>query len=115
MGTYISSDEAADPMSMGSYISTKEAADPMSMGSYISTKEAANPMSMGSCISTKEAVKVSWAEKDKKEARRGKSRANCSGTAQAALTNEETDELNVIMLVQMSHVAKCWCSARCDP
>ena len=31
-------------MSMGSYISTMEATDPISMESYILTKEAANPI-----------------------------------------------------------------------
>src|ERR1700678_4321494 len=37
MGSYISSDEAADPMSMGSYISTMEAADPISISAWKSS------------------------------------------------------------------------------
>ena len=37
-------------MSMGSYISTMEAADPISMESYILTKEAADPICMGSYV-----------------------------------------------------------------
>src|ERR1700678_3538508 len=54
MRFYISTKEAADPISMGFYISSMEAADPISMGFYISTKEAADPISMGFYVSTKE-------------------------------------------------------------